>query len=67
MPMSLRVAAAGFLLLATHGARAADLPADVLRQLPAGYLPLQQLRTDLDGDGRADYLLALQQRGEAGR
>ncbi|WP_241093199.1 hypothetical protein [Xanthomonas bonasiae] len=68
MPMSLRVAAAvGLLLLATHGARAADLPADLLRQLPAGYLPLEQLRTDLDGDGRTDYLVALQQRGEAER
>ncbi|PPU95829.1 hypothetical protein FZ025_00990 [Xanthomonas hyacinthi] len=68
MPLSLRVGvAAGLLLLATHGACAADLPAEVLRQLPAGYLPLAQLHADLDGDGRADYLVALQQRGEAER
>ncbi|UYB53831.1 hypothetical protein OCJ37_07785 [Xanthomonas sp. AM6] len=68
MPISFRFGlAAGLLLLATHGARAADLPADVLRQLPAGYLPLAQQRADLDADGRADYLVALQQRGEAER
>ncbi|MFC6842087.1 hypothetical protein [Xanthomonas theicola] len=66
MPLSLRIAA-GLLLLATQGARAAELPADVLRQLPAGYLPLAQLRADLDGDGRADHLVARPQRGEAER
>lgn len=68
MPMPLRVGlTAGLLLIATHAAHAADLPADLLRQLPAGYLPLESLRADLDGDGRADYLVALQQRGEAER
>ncbi|WP_295949276.1 hypothetical protein [uncultured Xanthomonas sp.] len=68
MPTPFRLClAAGLGLLGTHTANAADLPADVLRQVPAGYQPLAQLQADLDGDGRADYLVALQQRGEAQR
>lgn len=68
MPIPLRLClAAGLALLGTHAANAADLPVDVLHQVPAGYQPLAQLRADLDGDGHADILLALQQRGEAQR
>ncbi|MBB5875720.1 hypothetical protein [Xanthomonas sp. 3498] len=67
MPLPYRFGLAASLLLASHLAHAAALPADVLHQLPAGYQPLTQLQADLDGDGRADYLVALQQRGEAQR
>ncbi|MBB5943082.1 MULTISPECIES: hypothetical protein [Xanthomonas] len=67
MPLPYRFGLAASLLLASHLAHAAALPTDVLRQVPSGYQPLAQLQADLDGDGRADYLVALQQRGEAQR
>ncbi len=44
MPVLSRLGVAATLLLGSHLAHAADLPADVLRQVPAGYQPLAQLQ-----------------------
>ncbi|MCC5088683.1 hypothetical protein [Xanthomonas campestris] len=68
MSMQMRGHAAAMVLataMATGPCAAAALPPELSAHLPAGYTLIQAVDSDLNGDGRRDYLLALRRADEA--
>lgn len=51
--------------MATSPCAAAALPPELSAHLPAGYTLIQAVDSDVNGDGRRDYLLALRRADEA--